>query len=208
MVDRRRETARHLQDKSCRVSHLLSAESHHVGFALRCHWRRLSKVAHRAAPTKVMVDRGARRTGRAESGGFGEPLSPADPRRAADYVNREFHGPPLVQVRDALLARLNEVKSLYDTLMRHAWDSQRGHRAHASRTGARRRHGDVGGLPKRRAPLATPCPIGLMEEAAPRAAPHRALRRTGTHGRDRCRTPDPSLQNLSSSRRPSMMDTA
>ena len=129
MVDRlRRETGETpLQDEVLsHVSHLLSAESHHVGFALSVPPAdaRLSKVEFIAlASTKVMVVIVAQGGQVAQKVvDVGEPLSPADLRRAADYVNREFHGLPLVQVRDALLARLNEEKSLYDTLMRHAWN--------------------------------------------------------------------------------------
>ena len=53
---------------------------------------------------------------------IGEPLEPEELRRAAEYVNREFHGCPLLQVRDALLARLREERSLVDRLMRRGWD--------------------------------------------------------------------------------------
>lgn len=129
MVDRlRRETGETpLQDEVlAHVSHLLSAESHHVGFALSAPPAdaRLSKIEFVAlASTKIMVVIVAEGGQVAQKVvDVGEPLSPDDLRRAAEYVNREFHGLPLVQVRDALLARLNEERSLYDTLMRHAWD--------------------------------------------------------------------------------------
>jgi len=113
-------------DVLAQVSHLLSAESHHVGFALSPPRAdaRLSKVEFISlAASKAMVVIVA-------IGGqvmqkvvdIGEPLDHEELRRAAEYVNREFHGYPLLQVRDELLGRLREEYSLVDSLMRRAWD--------------------------------------------------------------------------------------
>jgi heat-inducible transcriptional repressor len=114
------------EDVLAQVSHLLSTESHHVGFALSPPRvdARLQKIEFIAlAATKVMV------VIVAEGGhvaqkivDIGEPLGPDDLRNAADYVNREFHGLPLVQVRDVLQSRLREERTLYDRLMHSAWD--------------------------------------------------------------------------------------
>ena len=53
---------------------------------------------------------------------IGEALGPDDLRRAAEYVNREFSGLPLLHVRDALAARLLEDRDLYDRLMAKAFE--------------------------------------------------------------------------------------
>jgi heat-inducible transcriptional repressor len=113
-------------DVLAQVSHLLSAESHHVGFALSPPRAdaRLSKVEFVSlAPTKVMVVIVAL-SGQVTQKvvDIGQPLQAEELRRAAEYVNGEFHGVPLVQVRDALLARLREDRSVVDRLMRRGWD--------------------------------------------------------------------------------------
>jgi heat-inducible transcriptional repressor len=108
------------------ASHLLSVESHHVGFALSPPRAdaRLSRVEFiLVAASRVMVvivADGGQITQKVVD--IGEPLGDDELRRAAEYVNREFHGLPIVQVRAALLARLGEEQSLYDRLMRRAWD--------------------------------------------------------------------------------------
>jgi heat-inducible transcriptional repressor len=113
-------------DVLAQVSHLLSAESHHVGFALsppRADARLSTVEFISLAASKVMVVIVA-------IGGqvmqkvvdIGEPLEPEELRRAAEYVNREFHGLPLLHVRDALLSRLREDRSIVDRLMRRGWD--------------------------------------------------------------------------------------
>jgi heat-inducible transcriptional repressor len=113
-------------DVLAQVSHLLSEESHHVGFALspaRADARLSSVEFISLAASKVMVVIVA-------IGGqvmqkvvdIGEPLEPEELRRAAEFVNREFHGLPLLQVRDAMIARLREERSFVDRLMRRGWD--------------------------------------------------------------------------------------
>jgi heat-inducible transcriptional repressor len=108
------------------VSHMLSTESHHVGFALspahadaRLH--KLEFVSLAASRVMVII---------VAQGGHvsqkivdvADPLSPEDLRRAAEYVNREFTGMPLLQVRDALIARLLQDRNLYDRLMAKAYE--------------------------------------------------------------------------------------
>ncbi len=113
-------------DVLAQVSHLLSAESHHVGFALsppRADARLSAVEFIWLAPTKVMVvivAIGGQVTQKVVD--IGEPLDAEEMRRAAEYVNREFHGLPLVQVRDVLLGRLREDRSMVDRLMRRGWD--------------------------------------------------------------------------------------
>jgi heat-inducible transcriptional repressor len=108
------------------ASHLLSAESRHVGFALSAPRAdaSLSKIEFVSlAAMKVLViivAQGGQATQKVVD--IGEPLDADELRRAAEYVNREFHGQPLAHVRDALLVRLREERSIYDALMRRAWD--------------------------------------------------------------------------------------
>ena len=51
---------------------------------------------------------------------LGEPLSPDDLRRAANYLNAEFSGLPLHLAREAVLDRINEEQLLYDALVAKA----------------------------------------------------------------------------------------
>ena len=108
------------------VSHMLSTESHHVGFALspahadaRLH--KLEFVSLAASRVMVIIV--------AQGGHVSQkivdvedPLNPEDLRRAAEYVNREFTGMPLLQVRDTLVARLLQDRNLYDRLMAKAFE--------------------------------------------------------------------------------------
>jgi heat-inducible transcriptional repressor len=105
------------------VSHVLSQASHGVGFAVR--------PAHETAvfdrvefvpvsPSRVLVVIVAR-------GGHvlqkvvdtWEPLSADELRAAANYLNAEFSGLPLVRAREAVLERMQE-RLLYDALMARA----------------------------------------------------------------------------------------
>jgi heat-inducible transcriptional repressor len=124
----RRETGEDplLDEVLSHVSHMLSTESRHVAFALSPARAdaRLHKVEFvSVAASKVMViivAQGGQVSQKVVD--VGEPLAPDDLRRAAEYVNREFTGLPLVQVRDALMARLLEDRSLYDRLMAKAYE--------------------------------------------------------------------------------------
>ena len=55
----------------------------------------------------------------------GELLTPEELRRAAEYVNREFVGLPIDQVQASIIARLQEVRGLYDRLMARAFELAR-----------------------------------------------------------------------------------
>jgi heat-inducible transcriptional repressor len=113
-----------LDDLLDQVTHLLSAESRHVGFAISPARgdARLHKVEFVSlAASKVMVIIVA------TSGqvwqkvvDIGEPLGPEQLRRAAEYLNREFHGLPILEVRDAVARRVLEDRTLYDRLMASA----------------------------------------------------------------------------------------
>jgi heat-inducible transcriptional repressor len=112
-----------------RVSHVLSNESRHIGFAVapapedQC-LRKIEFVSldgsrvlvvalsHRGQVTQKIVD-------------AGELLTPEELRRAAEYVNREFVGLPIDEVQASIIARLQEVRGLYDRLMARAFELAR-----------------------------------------------------------------------------------
>jgi heat-inducible transcriptional repressor len=51
---------------------------------------------------------------------IGEPLQASDLYQAANYLNEEFAGRPLSQVRQAVAARMAEERTLYDALLSRA----------------------------------------------------------------------------------------
>ena len=112
-----------------RVTHVLSSESRHVGFAVApaADEQRLRKIEFVALESSrvlvVTLADGGQVTQKVVD--TGEPLSPEDLRRAAEYVNREFAGLPLDQVQSELLARLEHDRGLYDRLMSRAFDLAR-----------------------------------------------------------------------------------
>ena len=106
------------------VPHELSRASHCVGFALA----RLTETT--AFDQIQFVPIGAQKVlvvVVSTDGHFsqkaidiGEPVNIDDLRRAAKYLNTEFSGLPLVDVRDAIVEQLNEERLLYDTLLARA----------------------------------------------------------------------------------------
>jgi len=132
VVDRIRQAAHEepsLEALLSRVSHVLSDESRHVGFALATeaddqHLSRIEFVWLSASRVLVVAV--------AESGqvtqkvvDVGESLSPHDLRRAAELVNREYAGLSIEEVRTAIIARLQEARGVYDALMRRALEMAR-----------------------------------------------------------------------------------
>lgn len=119
------------------ASRALSQESHHVGFALAPatedqRLERLEFVSLGGARVLVVtVAEGGQITQKVVDAG--EVLSPNDLRRAAEYVNREFSGLPIDEVRVAIVARLHEARGLYDQLMARAFAMAE--RALTARTG-------------------------------------------------------------------------
>jgi heat-inducible transcriptional repressor len=107
------------------VSRLLSRESHHVGFALgpATGDQRLEKIEFVTLGASrvlvVAVTEGEQVTQKVVD--TGEILSPEELRRGAEYVNREFAGRPIDEVREAIVARLQEARGIYDTLMARAF---------------------------------------------------------------------------------------
>ncbi len=112
-----------------RVSHVLSAESRHVGFAVApaTDDQRLRKIEFVSLEgTRVLVvtlaDDGQVTQKIVDAGDL---FSPEELRRAAEYVNREFAGLPIERVQVEILARLQEARGIYDRLMARAFDLAR-----------------------------------------------------------------------------------
>ena len=119
------------------VSHVLSTESHHVGFAVApaSDDQRLRKIEFVSLEgTRVLVVTladGGQVTQKVVDAG--EVLAPEELRRAAEYVNSQFAGLPIDQVQAEILTRLHEARGLYDRLMTRAFNLARRaleHRAH------------------------------------------------------------------------------
>ncbi len=119
------------------VSHVLSTESHHVGFAVApaTDDQRLRKIEfvslEGARVLVVTLADGGQVTQKVVDAG--EPLSPEELRRAAEYVNSQFAGLPIDQVQAEILARLHEARGLYDRLMTRAFDLARRALEHRAR---------------------------------------------------------------------------
>jgi heat-inducible transcriptional repressor len=106
-----------------RVSHVLSRVSHHVGFVLATPG---DSVFHQVdfVPLSgsrvlvVVVSHGGQVTQKVVD--IGELLSTDELRQSANYLNSEFSGLPLSDVREAILTRLTHERTLYDALLSRA----------------------------------------------------------------------------------------
>jgi len=113
-----------LHDLLAQVSHMLSTESNHVGFALAApaedaRLERVEFISLAAAKVLVvLVARGGQIAQKVVE--IGDPMSPDELRRAAEYLNRDFGGVPLNTVREQVMARLMQERTLYDRLMARA----------------------------------------------------------------------------------------
>jgi heat-inducible transcriptional repressor len=120
-VEARLRQAASLEQVFDTVSQELSRSSHHLGFALvlaseATILKHLELVA--LDPTRVLVVIVA-------AGGqvshkpvtVAEPLKPSDLTQAANYLNREFAGRPLGEIRDALAARMLQDRVQYDGVL-------------------------------------------------------------------------------------------
>jgi heat-inducible transcriptional repressor len=105
------------------VSHMVARTARQVGFAMA---ESQSTVLQRlefvpidgSRVLVVVVSRGSQITQKVVD--TGEPVSHDDLVQAANYLNTEFAGLPLHQVREAVLARLQQERTLYDTLSARA----------------------------------------------------------------------------------------
>ena len=112
-----------IDDLLASVSHLVSRAARHVGFALSGNpvavLQRLEFVALGGSRVLVVVvSRGGQMTQKVVDAG--EDVRPDDLVQAANYLNTEFAGLPLLAVREAVLARLQQERTLYDELLARA----------------------------------------------------------------------------------------
>ena len=112
-----------IEDLLVNVSHMVSRAARHVGFALADNHggilQRIEFVALGGSRVLVVVvSRGNQVTQKVVDAG--EDVRPADLVQAANYLNTEFAGLRLVDVREAVLDRLQQERSLYDELLRRA----------------------------------------------------------------------------------------
>lgn len=103
------------------TSHVLSEASRHVGFALspantHAIFQRIDFVPLSGTRVLViMVARGNHVTQKVVD--IGESIPPAELVQAANYLNAEFSGVPVDEVRLGVLARLQQERTLYDQLL-------------------------------------------------------------------------------------------
>jgi heat-inducible transcriptional repressor len=112
-----------IDDLLASVSHLVSRAARHVGFALSGNpvavLQRLEFVPLGGSRVLVVVvSRGGQVTQKVVDAG--EDVKPDDLVQAANYLNTEFAGLPLLEVREAVLARLQQERTLYDELLARA----------------------------------------------------------------------------------------
>jgi heat-inducible transcriptional repressor len=112
-----------MDDLLISVSHLVSRAARYVGFALADnHGGILQRIEFvplgGSRVLVVVVSRGGQVTQKVVDAG--EEVRPVDLVQAANYLNTEFAGLRLADVREAVLARLQQERSLYDELLRRA----------------------------------------------------------------------------------------
>src|SRR5688500_9047260 len=112
-----------IEDLLASVSHLVSRAARHVGFAFAGNpvavLQRLEFVPLGGSRVLVVVvSRGGQVTQKVVDAG--EDLRPDDLVQAANYLNTEFAGLPLLDVREAVTARLEQERTLYDQLLTRA----------------------------------------------------------------------------------------
>jgi len=112
-----------IDDLLASVSHVVSRAARHVGFALAGNesavLQRIDFVALGGARVLVVVvSRGNQVTQKVIE--TGEDVRSDELVQAANYLNTEFAGLPLLQVRAAVLTRLRQERTLYDELLTRA----------------------------------------------------------------------------------------
>jgi len=113
-----------MEEALTRASHVLSAVSHHVGFAVgpdseEAAFQRIDFVP--LADTRVLVvvvTKGGQVTNKVVD--VGETLPADELHQAANYLNEQFAGLALSAVRAKVIARLAEERTLYDTMLSRA----------------------------------------------------------------------------------------
>src|SRR5947207_1418048 len=112
-----------MEDLLVSVSHMISRASRHVGFAIGSAviavLQRIEFVAlGRTRVLVVVVSKGNQVTQKVVDAG--ESIRSEDLVEAANYLTSEFAGLPFFDVREAVLARLAQERTLYDQLMARA----------------------------------------------------------------------------------------
>jgi heat-inducible transcriptional repressor len=112
-----------MDDLLAAVSHLVSRAARHVGFAFSADeaavLQRIEFVPLDGSQVLVVVvARSNQVTQKVVDAG--EPVRPDDLAQAARYLNTEFAGLPLLQVREAVQERLRQERTLYDQLLARA----------------------------------------------------------------------------------------
>jgi len=123
-VEARLRRAGTVEDVLQDASRELSRASHHVGFALAAEDEETAFQHIDFVPLDgsrvlvVVIATGGRISHKVVA--VDEALRPADLQQAANYLNTAFAGLPLGDVREAILARLREERTLYDVLAARA----------------------------------------------------------------------------------------
>src|SRR5471032_1471262 len=112
-----------IDDLLVSVSHMVSRASRHVGFAIAgtddAVLQRIEFVPLGGSRVLVIVvSRGNQVTQKVVDAG--EEFRSEELAEAANYLNTEFAGVPLLDVREAVRARLEQERTLYDQLMARA----------------------------------------------------------------------------------------
>ena len=110
------------------VSHMVSRAAHQVGFAIGSPddavLQRIEFVPIGGARVLVVVVSKGNQV-RQKAVDLGEDITLVDLTQAANYLTTEFAGLTLVAVREAVLARLDQERTLYDQLMARALELAR-----------------------------------------------------------------------------------
>jgi heat-inducible transcriptional repressor len=112
-----------MDDLLASVSHVVSRAARHVGFAMAdSHASVLQRIEFvplgGSRVLVIVVARGNQVTQKVVDAG--ETLRSDDLVQAATYLNTEFAGLPLLDVREAVIARLQQERTLYDQLLARA----------------------------------------------------------------------------------------
>jgi heat-inducible transcriptional repressor len=112
-----------IDDLLMSVTHLVSRAARHIGFALAdTHSAVLQRIEFIPLGGRrilvVVVSRANQLTQKVIDAG--EDVNPGDLVQAANYLSTEFAGLELFDVRDAVVARLQQERTLYDELLNRA----------------------------------------------------------------------------------------
>jgi heat-inducible transcriptional repressor len=112
-----------IDDLLASVSHMVSRASRHIGFAIadtdEAVLQRIEFVPLGGSRVLVVVvSRGNQVTQKVVDAG--EEIRSDELVQAANYLNTEFAGIPLLDIRETVLARLAQERTLYDQLMARA----------------------------------------------------------------------------------------